>query len=147
MPANFRSRWICAAVYDFNYLGIASWKNEIGDRNGGRVMPLSAGISFFIILLVALATFGTRVIPFLVFPRGKEIPPVIQYLGKVLTPAVIGMLVVYCLKETPVLSGSHGLPELIAVVVTAGLHVWKRNNLLSIGVGTVLYMVLVQTVF
>ena len=75
-------------------------------------MPLSAGISFFIILLVALATFGTRVIPFLVFPRGKEIPPVVQYLGKVLTPAVIGMLVVYCLKETPVLSGSHGLPEL-----------------------------------
>ena len=110
-------------------------------------MPLSAGISFFIILLVALATFGTRVIPFLVFPRGKEIPPVVQYLGKVLTPAVIGMLVVYCLKETPVLSGSHGLPELIAVVVTAGLHVWKRNNLLSIGVGTVPYMVLVQTIF
>ena len=71
----------------------------------------------------------------------------IQYLGKVLTPAVIGMLVVYCLKATPVMDAPHGLPEAIAVAVTAGLHVWKRNNLLSIGAGTILYMVLIQAVF
>ena len=110
-------------------------------------MPVSAGTSFLIILAVALTTFATRVLPFLIFPKGKEIPAVIQYLGKVLTPAVIGMLVVYCLKATPVMKAPHGLPEAIAVAVTAGLHVWKRNNLLSIGAGTILYMVLIQAVF
>ena len=110
-------------------------------------MPLSAGSSFLIILLVALTTFATRVAPFLIFPKGKEIPKTIQYLGKVLTPAIIGMLVVYCLRNTAILSAPHGIPELIAVVVVAVLHIWKRNNLLSIGVGTVLYMVLIQTVF
>ncbi len=110
-------------------------------------MPLSAGMSFLIILVVALTTFATRVTPFLVFPKGKTIPPVIHYLGKVLTPAVIGMLVVYCLKDTQVMAAPHGVPELIAVVTVALLHIWKRNNLLSIGVGTVLYMVLIQVVF
>ncbi len=110
-------------------------------------MPLSAKTSFLIILLVAVTTFATRVIPFLIFPKGKDIPKTIQYLGKVLTPAIIGMLVVYCLKHTTILSAPHGIPELIAVAVVAVLHVWKRNNLLSIGVGTVLYMVLIQTVF
>jgi branched-subunit amino acid transport protein AzlD len=110
-------------------------------------MPLSAGKSFVIILLVALTTFATRVIPFLVFPKGKDIPKTIQYLGKVLTPAIIGMLVIYCLKNVSLLSNPHGIPELISVAVVALLHIWKRNNLLSIGVGTVLYMVLIQTVF
>ena len=110
-------------------------------------MPLSAGTSFLIILLVALTTFATRVTPFLIFPKGKQIPKTIRYLGKVLTPAIIGMLVVYCLRNTVVLSAPYGIPELIAVLVVAVLHVWKRNNLLSIGVGTVLYMVLIQTVF
>jgi len=110
-------------------------------------MPVSAGLSFLIILAVAVTTFATRVVPFLVFPKGKEIPPIIQYLGKVLTPAVIGMLVVYCLKSTTILEFPHGIPEAIAVAVTAVLHVWKRNNLLSIGVGTILYMVLIQMVF
>lgn len=110
-------------------------------------MPVSAGISFLVILIVALTTFATRVTPFLVFPKGKEIPKTVQYLGKVLTPAVIGMLVVYCLKNTPVAEKPHGIPELIAVLTVAVLHVWKRNNLLSIGVGTVLYMFLIQSVF
>ena len=110
-------------------------------------MPLSAGMSFLIIAVVALTTFATRVIPFLLFPKGREIPKTVQYLGKVLTPAVIGMLVVYCLKGATVLTYPYGIPELIAVLVVVGLHVWKRNNLLSIGVGTVLYMVLIQVVF
>ena len=110
-------------------------------------MPLSVGMSLLITLAVALTTFATRVVPFLIFPRGKEIPDVVQYLGRVLTPAVIGMLVVYCLKTTPVLSAPYGIPEAAAVLVTAALHVWKRNNLLSIGAGTVLYMFLVQAVF
>ena len=110
-------------------------------------MPVSAGISILIILAVALTTFATRVTPFLVFPKGKEIPETIQYLGKVLPPAVIGMLVIYCLKAVSITSYPYGLPEFIAVAVVILLHVWKRNNLLSIGVGTVLYMVLIQAVF
>lgn len=110
-------------------------------------MPLSAGLSFLIILIVALSTFATRVVPFLLFPKGREVPKTVQYLGRVLTPAVIGMLVVYCLKTTPVRAYPHGIPELIACAVVVILHVWKRNNLLSIGVGTVLYMVLIQVVF
>lgn len=110
-------------------------------------MPVSGILSITIILLVAVTTFATRVVPFLVFPKGKEIPKTIEYLGKVLTPAVIGMLVVYCLKDTQILAAPHGIPEAIAVLVVLVLHIWKRNNLLSIGVGTVLYMVLVQCVF
>ena len=110
-------------------------------------MPLSAKMSFLIILVVALTTFATRVIPFLIFPKGKEIPKTVQYLGKVLTPAVIGLLVVYCLKTTSVMSAPYGIPELVSVLVVAVLHIWKRNNLLSIGVGTVLYMFLIQVVF
>lgn len=110
-------------------------------------MPVDAVTSLLIILVVAVTTFATRLVPFLVFPKGKEIPPVVQYLGKVLTPAVIGMLVVYCLKSTTVMESPYGIPELIAVVVTAVLHVWKRNNLLSIGTGTILYMFLIQVVF
>lgn len=110
-------------------------------------MPLSIGMSLLIIILVAVTTFATRVIPFLVFPKGKEIPRTVQYLGKVLTPAVIGMLVIYCLKNISFLSAPFGVPELISVAVVAALHIWKRNNLLSIGVGTVLYMILIQVVF
>lgn len=110
-------------------------------------MPLGIGMSLLVIVLVAITTFGTRVVPFLIFPKGKEIPDVVRYLGRVLTPAVIGMLVVYCLKTTPVLASPHGVPEAAAVLVTAGLHIWKRNNLLSIGAGTVLYMFLIQAVF
>ena len=110
-------------------------------------MPVGAITSLIIILVVAATTFATRLVPFLLFPKGKEIPGIIQYLGKVLTPAVIGMLVIYCLKSVSLISAPHGIPELIAVAVTAGLHVWKRNNLLSIGVGTILYMFLIQAVF
>lgn len=110
-------------------------------------MPLSAGMSFLIIVVVAITTFATRVIPFLVFPKGREIPKTVQYLGKVLTPAVIGMLVVYCLKNMNLLSIPYGIPETVSVLVVAVLHIWKRNNLLSIGVGTVLYMFLIQVVF
>ena len=110
-------------------------------------MPVSVARSLVIIAAVAGTIFFTRLCPFLFFPPGKPIPPVIQYLGKVLTPAVIGMLVVYCLKSTPVREAPHGVPELIAVATVAALHVWKRNNLLSIGAGTVLYMFLIQVVF
>lgn len=110
-------------------------------------MTLDAGQSFLMILVVAATTFATRAVPFLIFPKGKEIPKVVRYLGRVLTPAVIGMLVVYCLKNTTVLQATYGLPEFLAVAAVVALHLWKRNNLLSIGVGTVFYMFLVQAVF
>lgn len=110
-------------------------------------MPLSVKMSLMIIAVVSVTTFSTRVIPFLLFPKGKEIPKTVQYLGKVLTPAIIGMLVIYCLKSTTILHKPYGIPEVISVTTVALLHLWKRNNLLSIGVGTVLYMVLIQVVF
>lgn len=110
-------------------------------------MPLDAVTSFLIIAAMALITFCTRVAPFLVFPKGKEIPKIVQYLGVVLTPGIIGMLVVYCLKSTAILTTPHGLPEAISVTAVVILHVWKRNNLLSIGAGTMLYMFLIQMVF
>jgi branched-subunit amino acid transport protein AzlD len=110
-------------------------------------LPVSFWRSVVIILLVAVTTLATRAIPFLLFPEGKQIPKAVQYLGQVLPPAVIGMLVVYCFKSVEITAAPFGLPEIIAGLVVVLLHVWKRNNLLSIGTGTVLYMVLVQYVF
>ena len=101
------------------------------------------------ILLVAVAvlvTMATRFLPFLIFGEKRKTPPVIEYLGTVLPCAIMGMLVVYCLKDVSFLSTPFGLPELISCVVVAALHVWKRNSLLSIGGGTVCYMLLVQLV-
>lgn len=103
--------------------------------------------SLVIIAVVAVATFATRAASFVIFPKGKEVPESVKYIGMVLPPAVIGMLVVYCLKTTSVFAYPYGIPELIACLVVIALHVWKRNILLSVGVGTVLYMVLVQMVF
>ena len=100
-----------------------------------------------LIAVCVAVTIVLRFLPFVIFGRKKEIPGYITYLSGVLPYAIMGMLVVYCLKATPVMEAPHGIPELIAVAVTAGLHVWKRNNLLSIGTGTVLYMVLIQAVF
>ena len=99
------------------------------------------------IAMVALGTVITRFLPFILFPEGKATPNYVRYLGKVLAPAVFGLLVVYCLKHVSILSGSHGLPEAIGILATAGLHLWKRQMLLSIAGGTVVYMLLVQLVF
>ena len=99
------------------------------------------------IAVAAVCTFATRVAPFLLFNGKKPIPPIVRYLGTTLPPAVIALLVVYCVKGVDWLAAPHGAPELLCIAVTALLHVWKRNNLLSIGVGTVLYMFLVQNVF
>ena len=108
---------------------------------------MSAGKALAMILVAAVCTFATRVAPFLLFNGKKPIPPIVRYLGEALPPAVIALLVVYCVKNVNWLAAPHGAPELLCITVTALLHVWKRNNLLSIGVGTVLYMFLVQTVF
>ena len=100
-----------------------------------------------LIVVAVLVTAATRFIPFLIFGEKRKTPPIIEYLGTVLPCAIMGMLVVYCLKDVSFLKGSYGIPELIACVVVAALHVWKRNSLLSIGGGTVCYMLLVQLVF
>ncbi len=96
------------------------------------------------IAAVVLGTMLTRFLPFLIFPEGKKPPAFITYLGTVLPYAVIGLLVVYCLKDV-VFTRLHGLPEGIAMLFILILHKWKKNTLLSIGTGTVLYMILVQT--
>ena len=110
-------------------------------------MPLTTVQVLAIILAVSLGTQITRWLPFLLFPESKQPPKVVLYLGKVLPPAMMGLLVVYSLRNTDILSGSHGLPEAIAVTVTAGLHLWRRSTLLSILAGTAVYMLLVQLVF
>lgn len=96
---------------------------------------------------VVLGTVITRSLPFLIFPAGKETPAFIKYLGRVLPPAVFGMLVIYCLRNVDFLSGNHGMPELMAIAAVTALHLWKRQMLISIAGGTVIYMLLVQTVF
>ena len=106
--------------------------------------------SFEIVITVAIVVAGTlltRFAAFLIFPPGKKAPDFVLYLGKALPAAVMGMLVVYTFKDTIVLSYPYGVPELIALLVTVGMHVWKRNMFMSIGAGTVVYMILVQAVF
>ncbi len=93
------------------------------------------------------ATMLTRFLPFFIFSEKRPTPRYIQYLGHALPAAIFGMLVIYCLKNVSLLSGSHGLPELLAILVTAAMHLWKRQMLLSIAAGTVCYMLLVQMVF
>lgn len=98
------------------------------------------------IAICALATMATRFLPFLVFHEGRPTPPLVIYLGKALPSAIFAMLVVYSLRNVDVLGQSHGLPELVAIVVTVALHLWKRQMLVSIAGGTVCYMLLVQLV-
>ncbi|MBP3633595.1 MAG: branched-chain amino acid transporter permease [Oscillospiraceae bacterium] len=99
------------------------------------------------IAVVALGTMLTRFLPFLVFTKGKPTPRYIQYLGKVLPGAVFGLLIVYCLKNVTLLAAPYGLPEAIAILAVIAVHFWKKQILLSIAGGTVLYMILVQFVF
>lgn len=99
------------------------------------------------ILMVVLGTMLTRFLPFLIFPPGRETPPYIRFLGKALPGAVFGMLVIYCLKDVSLLDDSHAIPEIIAIAVTAALHLLRRQMLLSIAGGTVCYMLLVQFIF
>ena len=91
--------------------------------------------------LCVAGTMLTRFLPFLIFKEDRKTPGFVQYIGKYLPSAVFGMLVVYCLKNVDVLEGNRGLPELIAILATGALHVWKRQMLLSIAGGTVCYMI------
>lgn len=98
------------------------------------------------IAIMAVVTMLLRFIPFMIFGERKT-PAYIDFLGKYLPYAIMGMLVVYCLKGMSFTSAPFGIPEIIAVAVTAGLHVWKRNTLISIVCGTVCYMLLIQFLF
>ena len=110
-------------------------------------MILSFGQSILIIFVIAIITFGLRAAPFLLFSKTGTTPKVVTYLGNALPPAVMGMLIIYCLRNVSILKAPFGVPELIAVVAVAGLHLWRKNNLLSILGGTIIYMFLIQFVF
>lgn len=98
-----------------------------------------------VIAVMAIVTMLLRFLPFIVFDHGEKLPKWISYLGKVLPPAVMSMLLVYCLRNINLAEGNHGFPELICVGVAVLLHNWKRNTLLSIGVSTLLYMIMIQS--
>ena len=108
---------------------------------------LTAGQAIAAIAVMAAVTFLTRALPFLLFDRGESPPKIVLYLGRVLPAAMMGLLVVYCLKDVTWAAAPHGIPELLAILTVALLHRWKGNVLLSIAGGTVLYMLLVQAVF
>ena len=99
------------------------------------------------VAVAALVTMALRFLPFLIFGENRKTPPIITYLGQVLPYAIMGMLVVYCLKDISLTSAPFGIPELLGCAAVAALHGWKRSTLLSIGVGTVFYMMLVQFFF
>lgn len=100
-----------------------------------------------VIAVIALVTAGLRFLPFWIFGENRKTPPLIAYLGQVLPYATMGMLVVYCLKGVDLTAAPFGIPEFLGCAVVALLHIWKRSTLLSIGAGTVCYMLLVQFVF
>ncbi len=110
-------------------------------------MTMTLTQQIMIVAMVVLGTMITRFLPFIVFPAGKPTPKYIQYLGKALPGAVFGLLIIYCLKNVSVFTGSHAIPELISIALVVVLHKWKRQMLLSIAGGTVCYMLLVQLVF
>ena len=101
----------------------------------------------FLVAVAAVVTAAARFLPFLIFGEKRKTPAIIEYLGKVLPFAIMGMLVIYCMKDVAFLSWPYGIPEFIGCAIVAALHIWKRNSLLSIGVCTVCYMLLVQLIF
>ena len=108
---------------------------------------MSDGYVLAMVAVSAAVTALLRFAPFLIFGKGRKTPALVTYLGKVLPCAIMGMLVVYCMKDVAVTAWPHGIPELLGCAIVALLHIWKRNSLLSIGVGTVAYMLMVQFLF
>lgn len=106
--------------------------------------------NLYILLTIAVMSLLTallRFAPFLIFGGKRDVPKMIEYLSNALPAAIMGMLIVYCLRNVEIMSGSHGLPELFAIAVVVILHLWKKNTILSIASGTAVYMILIQTVF
>lgn len=110
-------------------------------------MPSSLFTPLSIIAVTALVTIFCRALPFVLFRDSRRVPQAIIYLGQVLPFAIIPLLVVYCFRGTSFSSAPFGAPELIAGALVIGIHIWKRNNLLSIGISTLVYMLMVQHIF
>lgn len=110
-------------------------------------MPLTTEKAIIVIVVAAVCTFATRLFPFALFGGKKEVPKFVKYLGDILPVAIIGILIIYCLRDF--MNGDINIiiPQLIAVAATALIHLWKRNTLLSIAVGTIGYMLLIHFVF
>lgn len=108
---------------------------------------MSTNQKIITIAVMVLATVIMRFLPFALFPDNKPTPPFIHYMGKVLPPAVFGFLIIYALKNVSITEGSHGIPELIAIAITAAAHLWKKQMLISIAAGTISYMLMVQFIF
>lgn len=164
MQYNAVSQRICKAVSptrkDSSWPAVfrAAFPHTVPIMTGYLVLSLAYGVlmrskgygapwSLCIILLVAAATILTRFLPFILFPQGKKHPRIIDQLSPLLPPAMMGLLLVYSLRNVSFASAGQWLPECIAIAVTAGLHLWRRNSLLSIAGGTITYMLLVQVVF
>ena len=107
-------------------------------------MTMSHSQQIIIIAMVILGTVLTRLVPFLLFPPGRETPAFVRYLGKVLPSAALGLLVVYCFRNTSLLRGNHGIPELLSSAVVVGLHLWRRSMILSIAGGTIFHMLVIH---
>lgn len=103
--------------------------------------------AMIVIVAMGLAVLATRIMPVLIFGRGEKVPEYILYLGRVVPYTAMGLLIVYCLRDVPVFESPHGLPEIISLAVVTATYLWKRNTILSVVIGTVLYMFLVQSVF
>ena len=103
--------------------------------------------AMIVIAVMGLAVLSTRIVPVLIFGRGERVPEFILYLGRVVPYTAMGLLIVYCLRDMPVLDAPHGLPEIISLTVVTVTYLWKRNTILSVVAGTALYMFLVQSIF
>jgi len=103
--------------------------------------------TLIIIAILAFGTMLTRFLPFILFPNAESAPRYVHYLGKMLPAAAIGLLVVYCLRYVNFTVAPRGIPEVVAISAVVALHIWKKNTLISIASGTVIYMLLVQFVF
>jgi branched-subunit amino acid transport protein AzlD len=103
--------------------------------------------AMIIMIVMGLMTLATRILPVLIFGRSEKVPDFILYLGKVVPFTAMGLLIVYCLRDVSVFSGSHAIPEILALAVVAVSYLWKKNSILSVVVGTIVYMFLVQKVF
>lgn len=103
--------------------------------------------ALIVILVMGIVTLGTRLLPVLIFGRGEKVPEYIVYLGKVVPYTAMGLLIVYCLRDISFTAAPHALPEIIALALVSLTYLWKKNSILSVVIGTVAYMLLVQLVF
>lgn len=106
-------------------------------------MRLGTAESLLIIAMLIIGTVCTRALPFILFPSGRKTPPFIAYLGKVLPFAMMGFLVIYCLKDISIVESPYGFPEFISIAFIIAIHLWRGSTLLSIGAGTAAYMFLI----